>query len=132
MYKKLIILMFATLALTSCQENFDHRCAREAHDYTTKMCPLTVDKNGVVMDSMTYDKNTRTISYSFHLFGMLDNDTLVNKAYDKFHNDLIKNVRGSLDLKMYKDKGIKFNYVYYSKKSGKKLMNISIGPEDYK
>src|SRR5574344_166128 len=93
------LLLFGSVLLTSCHENFDDRCVRESKEFTAKQCPQTVDTNGVKMDSMTYNKPTHTMRYYFKLVGKMDDSTLVTMAAPKFHTSLIDNVRNSLEIK---------------------------------
>jgi hypothetical protein len=126
------LLLICTMLLASCHENFDDRCVRESKEFTAKQCPQTVDPNGVKMDSMTYDKPTHTMRYYFKLFGKMDDSTLVAMATPKFHAGLIDNVRNSLEIKSYKDKGIQFEYIYFSTKTGRKMLDLTVGPSEYK
>ena len=48
-----------------------------------------------------------------------------------FHDTILKGLRGSLQMKPYKDEGITFCYDYYSISSGKLLFNLTFTPEDY-
>ena len=119
------------LVATSCQESFEERCAREAREYTEKQCPRRMDPY-TMMDSLTYDKASRTLYYYYTLEGLLDNDTVMTtQTYDALEDLLRKNVVNSVDLKTYKEKGINFAYCYYSKASGKVRFQVRFTPEDY-
>ena len=60
--KKIIGICMAAMMVAACQESLEDRCQREAKTYTEKHCPMPVGKD-IVMDSMTFDKATHTISY---------------------------------------------------------------------
>ena len=65
-----------------CQESLEERCEREAREYTEKHCPTPVAKD-VVMDSMTFDKATHTITYAYTLTGQLDDSAVVEGAHSR-------------------------------------------------
>ncbi len=127
----IILLYLSLLGLSSCQENFDDRCAREASGYTEKQCPRRMDEC-TMMDSLVYDRASRTLNYYYTLEGMLDNDSIMtDKACEELKKLLHKNVSNSVELKTYKEKGINFSYCYYSKASGKVRFQVRFTPEDY-
>ena len=103
--KKIIIMIVAGMLLVACQESLEERCAREAKEYTQKNCPRHIDTE-IVLDSMTFDKDSRTIGYCYTLQGSLD---------------------------MYKDAGYSFRYTYHSEKdSGTKLFEATFRENDYR
>ncbi|MCH5307819.1 MAG: hypothetical protein J1E37_07010 [Prevotella sp.] len=107
----------------------DERCAREAREYTEKHCPILVAKD-IMMDSMTFDKNTHTISYVYTIKGLLDDAELINSNMPR--EQLLKEVKNSPNLKLYKEAGYSFRYVYYStKKKGTQLFEATFHQSDY-
>ena len=62
-----------------------------------------------------------------------DNESIYSNEdmTSSFHDTILKGLRGSLQMKPYKDEGITFCYDYYSISSGKKLFNLTFTPEDY-
>lgn len=128
---KFILLCFPLWGLFSCQESFDDRCAREAREYTEKQCPHRMDEY-TVMDSLTYDRQTRTLNYYYTLEGALDNDSVMtDQACEELKKMLHKDVINSVGLKSYKEKDINFRHCYYSKSSGKIRFQVRFTPEDY-
>ena len=77
--KKIIIMIVAGILLAACQESLEERCAREAKEYTQKNCPRHIDTE-IVLDSMTFDKDSHTIGYYYTLQGSLDNPLRVDSA----------------------------------------------------
>ena len=75
--KKIWIIIAVALVVTACQETLEERCEREAKEYTEKHCPTPIAKD-IVMDSMTFDKATHTITYAYTLSGQLDDSAVVN------------------------------------------------------
>ncbi len=128
--KKIILLTtIVMLMLTSCQETLEERCAREAKEYTEKHCPLRVSPD-VVMDSMTFDKATRTIAYIYTLSGALDDSTTIHKGQPR--ERLLQEVRNSPNLKLYKEAGYSFRYTYFStKENGTKLFEATFHENEY-
>lgn len=127
--KRYYILLLTSLALvSSCQENLEDRAERETREFTKKNCPLRV-ADGIMNDSITFDKNTRTIHYFYTISGPSDTDAIdSNEAESK----LIKGVKDATSIKKYKENDFNFAYTYYStKQKGKKLIDITVTPELY-
>lgn len=127
-----LLLLSAVTMLAACNfENFDERCAREAREYTEKQCPQRMDIC-TIMDSLTYDQSTHTLTYYYTLEGELDTDSMMNKENcGKIEDLLRKNVINSVNLKTYKEHGINFSYCYYSKATGKVRFQTCFTPDDY-
>ena len=116
--------------LFSCHENLEDRAARETKEFTEKSCPRHIDTE-IVLDSMTFDKDSHTIGYCYTLQGSLDNPQRVDKA--KFSELLLMEVKNSTNLKLYKDAGYSFRYAYYSaKENGTKLFEATFRESDYR
>lgn len=127
--KKLYIIVLAAFTLSSCHESIEERAARETSEFTRKNCPAPVSE-GIINDSLVFEKSTRTVCYYYSLTGRLD--TTVNNI-DKTREELIKLVQDSPSLRAYKDAGFNFSYIYHSSKNkGKVLAEIKISREDYK
>lgn len=125
-----LLLTAVMLMATGCQESLEERCQREAREYTKKHCPLRID-DYTVMDSMTFDKASHTIGYIYTLHGAADDSAAISKV--QMHDLLLKEVRNSAHLKMYKEKGYSFRYTYYSAKTkGKRLLDTVLKAEDYR
>ncbi len=117
-------------ALCCCQESLPDRCAREAKEYTSKKCPAPIDEY-TVMDSLTFDKATLTLSYYYTMRGNADNKA--NIVRDKAHKALVDQVRNSTALKAYKDEGYRFGYIYHSAKNPKEVLYSTVITEkDYR
>ncbi len=129
-YYRFCMIMVGALMAMGCQESLEDRCAREAKEYTEKHCPMMVEKN-IVMDSMTFDKSSHVISYVYTLKNELDDTAVVNGSKSK--GLLLEQVRNSANLKLYKDEGYGFRYVYFSQKNkGQKLLDVTFKEKDYK
>ena len=125
-----LVLTAASLLTISCQESLEERAAREANDYTAKHCPAPVAK-GVVMDSMTFTTDSHTFSYYYKLSGVIDDTAYI--ARNNPQKLLLQQVRNSTHLKLYKEAGYNFRYVYTStKNSGTKLFDATYREKDYR
>ena len=60
----LLLFIAASLTLVACQETLEERCAREARTYTEKKCPTLITE-GVMLDSLTFQQSTHTLSYCY-------------------------------------------------------------------
>jgi PBP1b-binding outer membrane lipoprotein LpoB len=119
-----------TLLLCGCQESIDERIAREAKDYTQRNCPNRMGDN-IIVDSMTYDAQTRTITYHY-TFGEKVDTALVNENREEITSTLNKNVKEDLTTKFYKENDINFRYLYRTSDGRDTVLNIFFTPEDYK
>lgn len=121
-------LLCLTFLLTACHESLEDKAAREAKEYTRKNCPKQISDN-IVNDSMTFDKDTRTLHYYFTMTGQADTSA-IDKQQAK--EKITKAVKDAMSIRTYKDKGFNFAYTYYSEKNkGEILLDIKITPQDY-
>ncbi len=128
--KKVLFLLWAATVMTGCQESLEERGAREARDYTAKHCPTPVAPE-VTLDSMTFDKASHTFGYFYTLGGVLDDTTYISIKNPR--DLLLQQVRNSTNLKIYKEAGYSFRYVYRSKKQkGQILFDDTFHSKDYK
>ncbi len=126
---KKIAFLFAVLMLTACQETMDERCARECRDYTKKNCPSLI-ADGVTIDSLVFQMNTRTLIYYYTVAGVIDDAEQLKKH--NLRGELLKELKNSTSMKAYKEAGYRFRYVYYStKNSGTKVYDTTFRQKDY-
>jgi len=125
-----LLLVVMTMLTIACQEPLEDRCSREAREYTKKNCPMRVAPN-IVLDSMTFDKTTHTVSYCYTVQGILDNPTVFTTNTPR--DLLLQQVRNETKLKLYKEAGYSFSYIYYSaQKKGTRLFEATFHQMDYK
>lgn len=149
--KKISVILLGMVIISSAisckHESFDERCAREAREYTQKQCPQQVG-DGLTMDSMTYrtqgkgDNITdRKFTYYYTFSGK--QDSLLNvmlteypdtarKRLGTFKENMLDALTNSVQLKTYKDKGFSFEYIYYSSKTKKTVLQFKFTKADYK
>ena len=127
--KKLWVLSAIMLLLTACQESLEDRCARETKEYTRKNCPAKMDNN-IILDSLTFERETHTLHYYYKLTGFADQDTIVKKL--DAVNILKEELRNTTTLKLYKDNHYRFAYTYRSEKNTEKvLLDVLLTDKDY-
>ncbi len=114
--KKLLIFAIALVTLSGCHESIEDRAARETKEYTEKNCP-TPTVNYTRMDSITFDKASRTMNYYYTLCDKADNPKIIDKQRDELRKTLLKSLKASTQLKVYKQAGFNIKYVYHSEKS---------------
>ena len=128
--RKWLFIIVCALLITACQESLEQRCAREAREYSRKNCPAPIAK-GVRIDSLSFDKATHTLTYSYSLEGVIDDSTVIHQ------NDptelMLQQLKNATAMKPYKEAGYNFQYIYYSTKDkGKKLFEATFQEKDYR
>ncbi|MDO4819280.1 MAG: hypothetical protein Q3994_02755 [Prevotella sp.] len=127
----LLVCFAGMMCTTSCQESLPERCQREAKEYTEKNCPVKVENN-VILDSMTFDRKTLTINYFYTLENELDDETMIGTQADNLHTLMLNALKNATNIKLYKENGYNFHYIYLSRKDNKKkLLDILLKKEDY-
>ena len=125
-------LTAAVLVLSACSSTSrEERFQRECEEFTLNYCPQRKD-SCQTLDSITYRAEDNSVHNWYVLNGVLDNDTLFSEQLkDMLHDELLGNLKKSLQLKKYKDAGVTFVYHYRSATSGKELHKAVIGAESY-
>jgi hypothetical protein len=127
--KKLVTFVTFIFLFTACQESLEDKCEREAKEYTRKNCPMKMD-NHSILDSMTFERTTRTIHYYYTLTGFADQDGVMEKV--DAVGVLRKELKNSTALRTYKDNKFRVAYTYRSQKDPKKiLLDVVFTDKDY-
>ena len=127
--KKLILCFLMMSILISCQQSRQEKLRKEALQ-TNIMCPISIDKE-TTLDSMTYQKSDNTLYYYYSLTGSLDNPQKINNLKYQITKNQLETVKNSVELRKYKEWGISFCYIYFSKTSHKLLLNMKFAKEQY-
>ncbi len=131
-YLVLTLVSICMLAAACRKQTFEERIAQEVEEYNSKNGVRNIDEC-TTLDSMSFDIATLTISYHHTLFGQADDKEIITDEIKELHREsLLKDVRGSIAMREYKDYGCNFRYVYNSKSSGEVLLEEIVTPEDYK
>lgn len=127
--KKTLLLIATAVTLFSCQEALEDKAEREAREATEKNCPIVYDATQV-MDSMTFDRSTHTFSYYYRLIGKAD--TISTIKPEEFRSALTDAVKNTTSIRVYKEEGYNFRYVYCSdRQRGLIYWEATIKKEDY-
>lgn len=126
---KKLLLIATVFTLFSCHENLEERAARETKEYTEKKCPAAIDEYTII-DSITFDKATKTVHSYYSLRGNADREGALNDANAR--TALIDELRRNTNNRVYKDAGFRFAYTYSSNsQKGKVLYETLLTPKDY-
>lgn len=127
----LFIFAFILFGMTACSESLENRAAREAKEFTQKYCP-TPEINNERTDSTTFDKDTRTFTYWRTLTGKADNKAVIDANKNKLNGVLLEAVKNNPSMKIYKENGFNFHFVYRSAKDKSILIETTFGEKEYK
>ena len=120
------------LTLTACHENIDDRAEREAREYTEKNCP-TPERDNSILDSINYDRATRTLNHYYTLTGAADDTAHFEGSHPEMHEALADAIKNQTSNKMYKDAGFNFAYEYRSLRNKHLVLyRDTVKPADYK
>ena len=119
--KKIIFPIMLITLLASCSESIEDRAAREAKEYTEKVCPTPFVNDGRT-DSTVFDKNTRTYLYYMTLRNKADNKKAIDANKDKLHKIQKEALDNNPGLKKYKEEHFTFRFVYHSAKNPKEVL----------
>ena len=120
--KKIIFCAFAALSLmAACTESLEDRAAREAKEYSEKVCPTPYVNDGRT-DSTVFDKTTRTYTYYMTLRGKADNYQVINANKKKLYNIQKESLDNNPGLKKYKEAHFTFRFIYRSAKNPKQVL----------
>lgn len=127
--KKCILGVLSILTLCACHESLEDRAAREAADFTKKNCPMKVSE-GITIDSMVFEKSSKTLHYFYTLSGKADTAAINRPSAQK---ELLEAFKGDTSVRKYKEENFNFAYTYFSKKhANQKLIEVTITPKEYK
>lgn len=121
------MIFFLAATLSAC-DNFDKRITEEAQTFTQQHLPQQLDEN-TRLDSMTYDKNNRTLLQYHTLTGvspelLQNNRTIVSEA-------LLAKLKEDPKWKDCKDEGITFSYIYYMDGEKQPLLRFDFTTQEY-
>ncbi len=128
-----LLLIAAALTAGGCgKQTFDERVQQEVDDFNQKQSGRRTDPV-TIMDSMHYDADGRILSYCYTVDGKADDPAVITDDVRELqHQQLLDQVKGSINLKPYKEEGITFRYVYYSATTGDVLMECVFSSADYR
>ena len=118
-----------TSLISSCQETIEERCVRECREYTKTKCPLPCDKYTTI-DSLVFDADSHTLIYYYTLKAEADSAGMI--SVEKARNALLQEAKNSTKIRLYKEHGYSFRYIYHSQRNPETvLLDILLKKEDY-
>ena len=126
---KLFVLLSAiVLTFTGCRkQTFDERVAAEVEHFNTKEAPKRLD-SATTFDSMSYDPSQLLLSYHY----TIETDIPLEQfPKEDIKQELLRNLRQSIQLKTHKEHGLLFRYRYVVQPSGEELIDCTFTPEEY-
>lgn len=101
-------------AFASCHHaTLEDSAEKMAQEYTERYCP-TPTNNMQRTDSVTFNRTGHTFNYYYTLIGDADNNEAVNKVSKQIESTLLTELRENTSLKVFKDAGYSFRYVFRS------------------
>ncbi|MDD7318648.1 MAG: hypothetical protein SOZ80_01260 [Prevotella sp.] len=126
---KKLLLFASVIFLASCHESLEDRAARESREYTEKKCPAAIDEYTII-DSITFDKATKTVHSYFSLRGNADSVGILKD--ENVRPTLIDELKRNTNNRVYKDAGFSFAYTYHSaSRKGLVLYETKLSTKDY-
>lgn len=130
--KNPLFLLLVSLCLVSCKKSLQDQAEKEAYDFTRKYCPTPIIGNERT-DSMTFDKNTKTIVYWKSLYNEADDKNLIVAQHDKLRNALLQSLSNETRVRNYMKEDFRFRYVYHSGSHPKEtIFDVTFTPKDYR
>ena len=118
---KKLIYIIAAATLVACTESIEDKAAREAKEYTQKVCPTPYINDGRT-DSAVFDKTTRTYTYYMTLRGKADNAQAISNNQKKLHELQKQSLDNNPGLKKYKESHFTFRFIYRSASNPQKVL----------
>ncbi len=116
-----VMLLAGSVFLAGCTESLEDKAAREAKEYTMKVCP-TPYVNDSRTDSAVFDKATRTYTYYLSLRGKADNKEAIDANRKKLHDLQQTSLDNNPGLQKYKEAHFAFRFVYRSDANPEKVL----------
>ncbi len=135
MKKSKIVLFLAlglSMGLTSCYESMEDRAERECKEYTEKNCP-TPERDNTILDSLAFDRATRTMNHYYTLTGPADDTAQFVGNHAQLHEALLTDLKNRTEMKIYMDEDFNFGFIYRSQKDKQLvLFHDTLKPGEYK
>lgn len=129
--RKILLLAFSALTLCACHHNtLEDQAQKTADDYTERYCP-TPEQDMTITDSIAFDRNTLTFSYYLTVTGKADDSTAIARVKGELTKTLLDKLKENTSMKVFKDAGYNFRYVYRSQKTKKVLYEKVFTKKEY-
>ncbi len=130
--KKSLCIILSAICLTGCFESMEDRAEREAKEYTERNCPTPPDNN-TILDSLTFDKATKTFCHHQRLIDAADvGANVFESKRAQMHEGLTGEVRANLHYKIYVEEGYNFAFLCRSGSTGEVVFLDTIKNQEIK
>lgn len=102
---------------------------QKVSDETNKKCPMTIDKNTRLDNTLVLSGNT--IQYNYTLVNFEKGSADIELIEKEFTKILLNDVRTNPGLKIFRDRNITMSY-YYKDMNGDFVYNYKVTPDMYK
>lgn len=131
-YCFMFLVVLAVLLFAACHESLEDRAERECKEFTEKNCPQQL-QNGMVYDSLTFERDSRTIHYWYTITGKGDDANIIRKQRPQLRSSLLEGIRDDVESRVYKDAGFGFAITCHSQKAPTEvLLDEHFTAKDYK
>ncbi len=115
---KIVVFFILAIAFSSCtdRQTLEEKAAADAREYNRRYCPTPVI-NFMRTDSITFNPQSHTFTYSYSFCDMLDDANIVAINKSKITNILTSSIKNSTSMKNYIESGYRFHIVCHSDKS---------------
>ncbi|GEM_PF-1628773 len=130
--KRTLIFTLIAISLVSCgRKSMDEQFAENCKQETQQMCPRKID-DCTILDSVVFDMKTRTQNHYYTFTDNMDDESIfTDYIIADIRESMLKSIRNEIKLKKQMEAKINFGYIYRSKGTGKKLLDITFTPNDY-
>lgn len=125
-----LLILFVLLGAACSRQKSATQNLLEEIRLTNQKAPQRVT-DGVQFDSMAYDEGQNELVYYYTMDDSLYTPQSISEGKKTFRENLLKEMRASIKLRKYKQRGIAFRYVYWAKSDGSELLNELFTSEDY-
>lgn len=130
--RRFLLPAVVVATLVSCHHATLEDSAEEmTQEYTERYCPTLVNDMQRT-DSVTFNRTGHTFNYYYTLIGAADNNEAVSKVAKQIEGTLLTELKENTSLKVFKDAGYNFRYVFRSQRNKSILWERTFAARDYK
>lgn len=121
MNRTLICFALAAVLFWGCHESLADKAARQCREFTERNCPQQL-QNGMIYDSLTFDRQSLTIHYWYTITGPGDNAELISRQRQKLRSTLLESIKSDVQSVKYKEAGFAFAVTCHSGKAPNQVL----------
>jgi len=123
----LLFGMFIALTMTQCKPSFESQL-KEAANEANKSCPMMIDKETRLDNTMALPGNK--FQYSYTLVNYVKDSVNADQLQKALQPGILNGVKTNPDLKIYRENKVTMVYSYYDKNKAF-ITTINITPDLY-